>query len=82
MSNGAHSEKVQTIIAHSLTQRQKKTAFALLIRVAGSCWVGEKGNYNQVSFAKTYVDATFYISLNESKFIKEYQNKISKWSQY
>jgi hypothetical protein len=55
----------------------KEVAFALFIRVTGSCWVGEKGNYNQVSFANTYVDATFYISLNESKFIKEYKNKIA-----
>ncbi len=30
----------------------------------------------------THANATFYISLNESKFIKEYKNKISKWSQY
>jgi hypothetical protein len=44
--------------------------------------VGEKGNYNQMSFANTYVDATFYISLNDSKFIKEYKNKISEWNQY
>jgi hypothetical protein len=44
--------------------------------------VGEKGNYNQVSFVNTYADATLYISLNESKFIKEYKNKISEWNQY
>jgi hypothetical protein len=43
--------------------------------------VGEKGNYNQVSFANTYANAIIYIYLNETKFIKEYQNKISKWSQ-
>jgi hypothetical protein len=41
--------------------------------------VGERGNYNQVSFANTYVDAKFYIYLNDPKFIKEYKNKISKW---
>jgi hypothetical protein len=35
--------------------------------------VGEKGNYNQMLFANTYVDATFYISLNDSKCIKEYK---------
>jgi hypothetical protein len=44
--------------------------------------VGEKGNYNQMSFANTYTTATFYISLNDSKFIKEYKNNISKWNQY
>jgi hypothetical protein len=62
--------------------KTKQKTFALFIRVVGSCYVGEKGYYNQVSVTNTYVDATFYISLNESKFIKEYKNKISKWSQY
>ncbi len=35
-----------------------------------------------MSFANTYTTATFYISLNDSKFIKEYKNNISKWNQY
>jgi hypothetical protein len=56
--------------------KTKEATFALFTGVARSCWVGERGNYNQMSFANTYVDATFYISLNDSKFIKEYKNKI------
>ncbi len=65
-----------------LNPKTKESTFALFIGVARFCWVGEKGNYNQVLFANPYANATFYISLNESKFIKEYKNKISKWSQY
>jgi hypothetical protein len=53
--------------------KTKEVAFALFIRIVGSCWVGEKGNYYQMSYANTYVDATFYISLNESKFINFFE---------
>ncbi len=35
-----------------------------------------------MSFVNTYANATFYISLNESKFIKKYKNKILEWNQY
>ncbi len=72
MLNKAHSQKVQTIITRSLTQRQKKQLLHYSLKLWGSCWVGEKGNYNPVSFANTYANATFYIFLNESKFIKIY----------
>jgi hypothetical protein len=56
--------------------KTKEVAFELFIKVVRSCWVGERGNYNQVSFANIYANATFYISFNDSKFIKEYKNKI------
>ncbi len=62
--------------------KTKESTFALFIEVVRSCWVGGKGNHNQMLFVNTYAYATFYISLNESKFIKEYKNKISKWNQY
>jgi hypothetical protein len=47
--------------------------FALFVRVVGSCWLGEKGNFNKVSFENTYVDSTFSIILEDSKFIKNYK---------
>jgi len=47
--------------------------FALFVRVVGSCWLGEKGNFNKVSFENTYVDSTFSIILEDSKFIKDYK---------
>jgi hypothetical protein len=57
--------------------------FALFLGIVGSCWVGEIRNYNQVSFTNTYANATLHcITLDHSKFIQEYKNKISNWSQY
>jgi hypothetical protein len=45
--------------------------------------MGETRNYSQVSFTNTYANATLHcIALNDSKFIQEYKNKISNWSQY
>jgi hypothetical protein len=58
----------------------KKVIFALFVRAGGSCWVGEKGNYDQVSFVNTNVDVTFYIISNDTRFIKEYKDKILEWS--
>lgn len=54
--------------------------FALFVGVGGSCWMGEKGNYDQVSFINTNVNVTFYIISHDTRFIKEYKDKISKWS--
>jgi len=42
--------------------------------------MGEKGNYDQVSFINTNVNVTFYIISHDTRFIKEYKDKISKWS--
>jgi hypothetical protein len=50
-----------------------KATFALFIGVIGSCWLWEKGNFNKVSFENTYVDSTFSIILEDSKFIKDYK---------
>jgi hypothetical protein len=47
----------------------KDTFFVLFIKIAGSCWLGKKGNYNKVSFVNTYVESSFFIVLNDSKFI-------------
>jgi hypothetical protein len=44
--------------------------------------LGEKGNFNKVSFANTYVDSTFLIILEDSKFIRDYKEKLSQWSEY
>ncbi len=35
-----------------------------------------------MSFANTYVKSTFYITFNDSKFLKEYKNKTLQWNQY
>jgi hypothetical protein len=35
--------------------------------------VGGKGNFNKVYFENTYVDSTFSIILEDSKFIKDYK---------
>jgi len=80
--NGAHFQRVQTITTPCLIQKQKETTFGLFVGIVGSYWVGEIGNYNQVSFTNTYANATFYITLNDSKFIHECKNKISNWGQY
>jgi hypothetical protein len=42
----------------------------------------KKGNFNKTFFANTYVDSTFSIVLEDSKFIKDYKKKISQWSEY
>jgi hypothetical protein len=61
----------------------KEPTFALFVGIVRSYWVGETRNDNQVSFTNIYVDATLHcIALNDSKFIQEYKNKISNWSQY
>jgi hypothetical protein len=62
--------------------KSKEVTFALFVGITRSCWVGEKGNYNQVSFANTYVKSTFYITFNDSKFLMEYKNKTLQWNQY
>jgi hypothetical protein len=63
--------------------KTKEEAFALFVRIVGSYWVGEMRNYNQMSFTNTYAIATLNcITLDDSKFIQEYKNKISNWSQY
>jgi hypothetical protein len=57
MLNGVHSQNVQTMITCSSTQRQE-IFFALFIGVVGSCSMGEKKNYNQMSFANTVTKNT------------------------
>jgi len=47
--------------------------FALFVGIVGSCWVGGKGNYNQVSFANIDAKSTFSIILYDSKNFKEYK---------
>ncbi len=44
--------------------------------------VGEKGIFNKVFFANTYVDSTFSIVREDSKFMKDYKEKLSQWSEY
>jgi len=61
----------------------KEEAFGLFVRIVRSYWVGKTRNYNQMSFTNTYANATFdCITLDDSKFIQEYRNKFSNWSQY
>jgi hypothetical protein len=43
----------------------KDTFFSLFVRIARSCWLGKKGNYNKVSFANTYVESSFFIVLDD-----------------
>ncbi len=43
---------------------------------------GKKGNFNKISFANTYVVSTFSIVLKDSKFIKDYKEKLSQWNEY
>jgi hypothetical protein len=43
--------------------------------------VGGKRKFNKVSFANTYVDLTFSIVLENSKFIKNYKEKLSQWNE-
>jgi hypothetical protein len=62
--------------------KTKEIVFALFVGIIRSCWVGGKGNYNQVSFANIDAKSTFSIILYDSKNFKEYKNKILKWSQY
>jgi hypothetical protein len=35
----------------------------------------KKGNFNKTFFANTYVDSTFSIVLEDSKFLKDYKKK-------
>ncbi len=60
----------------------RQTTFTMFIGIVGSCWLGVKGNFNKFSFANTYIDSTFSISLENSKFIKNYKEKLSQWSDY
>jgi hypothetical protein len=62
--------------------KSKEVTFALFVRITRSWWVREKRNYIQMSFANTYVKSTFYITFNDSKFLKEYKNKTLQWNQY
>jgi hypothetical protein len=56
----------------------KEGTFALFVVVVGSCWLGEKRNFNKVSFENTYIDSTFSIILEDSKFIKYYKESYHK----
>ncbi len=68
---------------NTLYNPQTKDAFfALFIRIARSVWLGKKGNYNRVSFANTYVKSSFFIVLNDSKFMNDYKIKISQWTKH
>jgi hypothetical protein len=63
---------------NTLYNPQTKDAFFLLfVKIAGSCWLGKKGNYNKVSFVNTYIESSFFIVLNDSKFMNNYIIKIS-----
>jgi hypothetical protein len=74
---------VQTTTIHLFNSKTKEIAFALFVGIVGSYWVGETRNYDQMSFASTYVNITLHcIAVDDSKFIQEYKNKISDWSQY
>jgi hypothetical protein len=44
--------------------------------------LGGKGNFKKVSFANTYTDSTLLIILEDSKFTKDYKEKLSPWSEY
>jgi len=44
--------------------------------------LGEKENFNKVFFANTFIDLTFWVFLEDSKFIKDYKGKLSQWNQY
>jgi hypothetical protein len=74
MLNGVLCDKVQTIIVLCSTHKQKKTIFALFIRIARSCWLEPKGYCNKVFFANTHVESSFSIVLNDSRFMNEYKN--------
>jgi hypothetical protein len=59
-----------------INPQTRKSTFALFIGVVGSCWLGGKGHFNKVSFLNTYVDSTFLVVLEDSKFIKDYKEKL------
>ncbi len=65
------SPKGVKLSQHDAQPQTKEATFALFMGVVGSCWVGERRNYNQVSFVNTYENATFYITLINPKIIKE-----------
>jgi len=44
--------------------------------------LGEKGNFNKISFTNTYANSTLSIILEDSKSIKDYKEKLSQWSEY
>jgi hypothetical protein len=44
--------------------------------------LGPKGIYNKVSFVDTCVESSFSIILNDSRFVNEDRNKISKWTEH
>jgi hypothetical protein len=43
---------------------------------------GRNKKLQSISFANTYANATYYITLNDSKFIHENKNKFLDWGQY
>ncbi len=68
---------------NTLYNLQTKDAFfSLFVRIAISCWLGKKGNYNKVSFANTYIESSFFIVFNNSKFMNDYKIKISQWTEH
>ncbi len=60
----------------------KDAFFDLFIKIARSCWLGKKGNYNKVFFVNIYVESSFFIILNDSKFMNDYKIKISQWTEH
>jgi len=60
-----------------INPQTKEATFALFMGVVGSCWLGEKGNFNKISFTNTYPNSTLSIVLEDSKFIKDYKKMVS-----
>ncbi len=76
MLNVVHSQKVQTIITCSSTQRQKKKLLHYSLELQDLAQWGKEEIIIKCHLL-TRANATSYISLNDSKFIKKYKNKIS-----
>lgn len=49
----------------------KQATFVLFIGIGWTCWLGNKGNNNQVSLMKFYAKFVYSINLEHSKFMNE-----------